>query len=144
MIGNHSTTSTMQPIESTRVTKMITDSTTTHFAPHSKFSSSSTMQLIEPTRVTQMITGSMTTHFAPHSKFSSSTTNMEQNQMSTNPPDQSTTGSGSVQPQSDPLLAIILGTVGGLITLLLFAIVLLLIIIAVRKKHTPQSSGEDR
>ena len=112
MIGNRSTTSTMQPIESTRVTKIIIDSTTTHFALHSE--------------------------------FSSSTINVEQSQTSTNPPDQSTIGPGSVQPQSDPLLGIILGVVGGLIALLLFAIVLLLVIIAVRKKHTPQSSREDR
>ena len=134
MIGNRSTTSTMQPIEPTRVTKMITDSTTTHFAPHSEFSSSSTKMIIDST----------TTHFAPHSEFSSSTTNVKQSQTSTNPPDQSTIGPDSVQSQSDPLLAIILGTVGGLIALLLLAIVLLLIIVAVRKKHAPQSSGEDR
>ena len=107
-------------------------------------STTSTMQPIEPTRVTKMIIDSTTTHFAPHSEFSSSTTNVEQSQTSTNPPDQNTIGPGSVQPQSDPLLAIILGTVGGLIALLLLAIVLLLIIVAVRKKHAPQSSGEDR
>ena len=59
-------------------------------------------------------------------------------------PAQNTIGPGSVQPQSDPLLAIILGVVGGLISLLLLAIVLLLVIIAVRKKYTPQSSREDR
>ena len=40
---------------------------------------------------------------------------MKQSQTSTNPPDQSTIGPDSVQSQSDPLLAIILGTVGGLI-----------------------------
>jgi hypothetical protein len=105
MIGNHSPTSTMQPIEPAKVTKLITQ------------------------------TDSMT---APDS-----TADVEQNQISGTPP-QSTTWPGSVQPQSDPLLAIILGVVGGLIALLIFAIVLLLVIVAcrgIRKQRTLQSEG---
>ena len=83
---------------------------------------------------TPQVIDSTTTSFEDSNSTSGAGTN----------PAQSTAGPGSVQPQSDPLLAIILGVVGGLIALLLIAIVLLLVIIAVRKKCTPQSFKEDR
>ena len=59
-------------------------------------------------------------------------------------PLQDTAEPGSAQSQSDPLLAIILGIVGGLIALLPFAIILLICFRGSRKKLTSRSFKEDR